>query len=115
MYVAVTRLDLEGNEIGADINEKIDIFQALEGYTYMGAYAMGLEDRLGSLEAGKLADIAVIDGRIFDEPSEKLLERKALLTMMDGRVVYKEMCIRDRNIFWRASRLYTASNIRTAL
>lgn len=89
MYVAVTRLDLEGNEIGADINEKIDIFQALEGYTYMGAYAMGLEDRLGSLEAGKLADIAVIDGRIFDEPSEKLLERKALLTMMDGRVVYK--------------------------
>ena len=50
---------------------------------------MGLEDRLGSLEAGKLADIAVIDGRIFDEPSEKLLERKALLTMMDGRVVYK--------------------------
>lgn len=52
MYVAVTRLDLEGNEIGADINEKIDIFQALEGYTYMGAYAMGLEDRLGSLEAG---------------------------------------------------------------
>ncbi len=89
MYVAVTRLDLEGNEIGADVNEKIDIFQALEGYTYMGAYAMGVEDRLGSLEAGKLADIAVIDGRVFDEAPEKLLERKALLTMMDGRVVYR--------------------------
>ena len=45
MYVAVTRLDLEGNEIGADINEKIDIFQALQGYTYMGAYDMGAENR----------------------------------------------------------------------
>ena len=90
MYVAVTRLDLEGNEIGADINEKIDIFQALEGYTYMGAYAMGVEDRIGSLEAGKLADIAVINGRVFDEEPEKLLERKALLTIMDGRIVYRD-------------------------
>ena len=50
MYVAVTRLDLEGNEIGADINEKIDIFDALHGYTYMGAYGMGVEDKTGSLE-----------------------------------------------------------------
>lgn len=89
MYVAVTRHDLEGNVIGADINERIDIFQALEGYTYMGAYGMGIEDKLGTLEAGKLADIAVIDGRIFDEDPEKLLERKALLTIMDGRVVYE--------------------------
>ena len=90
MYVAVTRLDLEGNEIGADINEKIDIFDALHGYTYMGAYGMGVEDKTGSLEPGKLADIAVINGRIFDEEPEKLLDRKAVLTMMDGRIVYED-------------------------
>ncbi len=90
MYVAVTRLDLDGNEIGADINEKIDIFRALSGYTYMGAYGMGVEDKIGSLEAGKLADIAVINGRVFDEEPEKLLDRKSVLTMMDGRIVYKD-------------------------
>lgn len=89
MYVAVTRLNLESQPMGADINEKIDIFTALEGYTYMGAYGMGVEDKIGSLEAGKIADIAVIDGRVFDEDPAKLLERKALLTIMDGRIVYK--------------------------
>ena len=56
----------------------------------MGAYGMGVEDKTGSLEPGKLADIAVINGRIFDEEPEKLLDRKAVLTMMDGRIVYED-------------------------
>lgn len=51
---------------------------------------MGVEDKTGSLEPGKLADIAVINGRIFDEEPEKLLDRKAVLTMMDGRIVYED-------------------------
>ena len=78
------------NYINLDSNEKIDIFDALHGYTYMGAYGMGVEDKTGSLEPGKLADIAVINGRIFDEEPEKLLDRKAVLTMMDGRIVYED-------------------------
>ena len=88
IYVAITRLDLKGQEIGGDLAESIDIFTALESYTYMGAYAMGAEDKLGSLEPGKLADITVINGRVIDEDPEKLLERHALLTLMDGRIVY---------------------------
>lgn len=89
IYAAITRLMPDGTSLGVDTSDAIDIYRALHGYTYMGAYALGVEDMIGSLEVGKLADIAVIDGRVIDEAPEKILERQALLTMMDGKVVYE--------------------------
>lgn len=89
LYAAVTRCLPGKIPVGADLDDAIDIFQALYAYTYMGAYALCCEDKLGSLEEGKLADIAVINGRVVDEDPEKLLEREAVLTMMDGRIVYE--------------------------
>lgn len=89
LYASVTRCMPDGTPVGADVSDSIDIYQALYAYTYMGAYALCCEDKLGSLEEGKLADIAVINGRVIDEAPEKLLEREAVLTMMDGRIVYE--------------------------
>lgn len=89
LYASVTRCMPDGTPVGADVSDSIDIYQALHAYTYMGAYALCCEDKLGSLEEGKLADIAVINGRVIDEAPEKLLEREAVLTMMDGRIVYE--------------------------
>lgn len=88
IYAAITRCMPDGTPVGADTDDAIDIYQALHGYTYMGAYALCAEDKLGSLEPGKLADIAVINGRVIDEAPEAILEREAVLTMMDGRIVY---------------------------
>ena len=88
IYAAMTRSTTDGELItGAD--EAVDIWQALYASTYLGAYALCCEDKLGSLEPGKLADIAVIDGRVFDETPEEILKREAVLTMMDGRIVYE--------------------------
>lgn len=89
LYAAVTRCMPDGKPVGADVSDSIDIYQALYAYTYMGAYALCCEDVLGSLEPGKLADIAVINGRVIDEEPKKLLERESVLTMMDGRIVYE--------------------------
>lgn len=89
LYAALTRCMPDGQLVGADTADAIDIYQALHAYTYMGAYALDAEDQIGSLEAGKLADIAVIDGRVIDESPEAILGREALLTMMDGRIVYE--------------------------
>ena len=88
MYAAVTRCMFDGTPLGTNPDDCMDIYDALYGYTYMGAYGLGVEDELGSLEAGKLADVAVIDGRIVDEDPKMLLERKAVLTIMDGKIVY---------------------------
>lgn len=89
VYSALTRCAVDGTPIGADLNDAMDIYEILHAYTYMGAYTLGVEDKLGSLEAGKLADIAVIDGRVIDETPEAVLKREALLTMMDGKIVYE--------------------------
>ncbi len=88
IYASLTRCSAEGEPIGADLEDAIDIYEALHCYTYMGAYAMGVEDKIGSLEVGKLADIAVIDGPVIGEDPQDILKRESLLTIMDGRIVY---------------------------
>ena len=90
IYAAVTRCLTDGTPMGSNLEEAMDIWEALYGYTYSGAYVLGAEDEIGSLEAGKKADIAVLDGRIIDEPPADLLGKKALLTIMDGKVVYQK-------------------------
>ena len=45
-------------------------------------------DKLGSIEAGKLAGFIVIDRNIFETPVEELKETKVDLTVVGGEVVY---------------------------
>lgn len=90
IYAALTRCLTDGTPMGRNPEEVMDIWDTLYGYTYSGAYVLGVEDEIGSLEAGKKADIAVLDGRIIDEPPADLLGKKALLTILDGRIVYQK-------------------------
>jgi predicted amidohydrolase YtcJ len=53
-----------------------------------GAYFCGIETRCGSLEAGKLADLAVLCDDPLRIPAERLPELHAHLTLVGGRVVY---------------------------
>jgi predicted amidohydrolase YtcJ len=89
IYAAITRCMADGTPVGPNRDDVMDIWETLYGYTYSGAYVLGVEDELGSLEPGKKADIAVLDGRIIDEAPSDLLGKKALLTIMDGKVVYE--------------------------
>ena len=45
-------------------------------------------DRTGTLEAGKLADIAVFDTNVLEVSPEDARSCKCLLTMVDGSIVY---------------------------
>jgi predicted amidohydrolase YtcJ len=47
-----------------------------------------MEDKIGTLEAGKYADIAVIDKDLFSLPPEAILDSNVILTVMNGNVVY---------------------------
>jgi predicted amidohydrolase YtcJ len=58
-------------------------------YTRNGAIAMGIGDRAGSIEVGKLADIIVLNHNIFEIPPEDVSETQVDMTVLDGRVVYR--------------------------
>lgn len=89
LYFAVTRADMEGNPVEEQTCEKLTMAEALKAYTINGAYCLKEESRLGSLEAGKLADIIVFDRNLFGAEPKELLEAKIELTMVDGIVTYR--------------------------
>lgn len=77
-------------EAGYNTGEAITPGEVLLGWTYNGQKANFDEDRLGTLESGKLADIAVLDRNIFEEHGERLKETKVCMTICDGKIVYQE-------------------------
>ena len=70
--------------------ERIDRITALRGWTNGGAQYLLRWDRLGSLEPDKLADFAVIDKDYFTIPEGEILNIKTLMTVIGGRVVFKD-------------------------
>lgn len=69
-------------------NEEIDLAAALAMYTRNAARIMRLEEKTGSVEVGKRADLIVLDRNLFEIPVTEINEAQVLLTLMDGRTVY---------------------------
>lgn len=92
IYNAVTRRSAFTKEPkeGWVPTEKITILEALKAYTYGSAMAANREEELGSLEIGKLADVIVLDKNIVKLDSEEILQTKVVLTIVDGKVIYKK-------------------------
>ena len=89
IWHAVSRRDSAGNEVPCS-SQKLTRLQALRAATLTGAYLCFEEDRRGSLEAGKLADLAVLteDPLLCDE--EKLPAITSLLTVVGGCVAWQD-------------------------
>jgi predicted amidohydrolase YtcJ len=62
--------------------------QALIAYTRDAAYANHTETKLGTLEAGKLADLVVLTRNILDLPKDQIGTAHVAATMVGGKVVY---------------------------
>lgn len=79
-------------EGGEAFNEKntITIAEILKAWTLGGQRNLGVEDNLGTLEVGKIADITVLDHNVFDVSMEQMRDVKIALTVVDGRIVYKK-------------------------
>ncbi len=73
-------------------NQRISLTRALEAYTLGGAYASFEEDLKGSVSAGMLADLAVIDGS-WD--GEDLMHWKVAATIVGGTIVYKSSAMKS--------------------
>lgn len=90
IYRAVTRLHDDGQpEGGWNSTEKVSLADALKAYTLGSAYGVFREHELGTLEAGKLADVIVLNKDLFQIPVEEIRETEVLLTLKDGKIVYQ--------------------------
>lgn len=69
--------------------ESVDVHTALRSYTIWAAHQLFLEDKIGSIEPGKMADIAVWDRDLYSLPASEIKGMKCEMTIFDGRVVYK--------------------------
>lgn len=87
MYVMVTRKDPNGTVYGAD--QAITREQALRLYTSAAARYMFEEDRKGTIEPGKLADLAVLSGDLMSVPDDQIKDLKAEVTLVGGKVVFQ--------------------------
>jgi len=87
MHKAVTRIDQDGRVIAP--HEALDRESALLALTRWAARFIGADGEMGSVQAGKLADLVVFDGDLMDVPIEKLADLKAVFTMVGGQVAYE--------------------------
>ena len=87
MWWMTTRQVLKGYVLGKEY--AITPKEALQLYTINNARIMGVENERGSIEPGKLADITVLSQDILAVPPDAIRDTKALLTMVGGKVVYR--------------------------
>ena len=69
-------------------DQKVSRQDALRMKTTWAAAYVGDEKKLGSLEAGKLADLVVVDGDYMSVPEDQISELEVILTIVGGKVVY---------------------------
>nr|WP_281358629.1 amidohydrolase [Alteromonas ponticola] len=90
IYAAVTRRTLDGeNPQGWIPGQKISVEDALTAYTINNAWAVGMEDQIGSIEVGKFADFVVLDQNLFNMAPEDIRNTKVLMTVIDGNIMYQ--------------------------
>lgn len=90
IYAAVTRRTLDGkNPNGWVAEQKISVAEAVRAYTVGSAYAEFQEQAKGTITAGKLADLVMLSADIFTIDPREIEKVKAVLTIMDGRIVYE--------------------------
>jgi len=82
------RFGPEENSEVLNSEEGLSVLQALRVYTYNGAYTAFEENEKGSLEEGKLADMAILSDDILSVSATKIREIKIDQTYVDGRLVF---------------------------
>lgn len=68
--------------------ERIDLESAIKAFTINAAYVNRLENVTGSIEAGKFADLVVLDQNLFDIEPDRISDTSAVLTLFQGQAVH---------------------------
>lgn len=88
-YAAVARKDLDGyHSKGWHLEQSVTRKEALKMFTLWPAFASFQEDIKGTIEVGKVADLTIFSKDIMVVPEKEILEAKALMTIVNGRIVF---------------------------
>ncbi|MGB4708772.1 MAG: amidohydrolase family protein [Fuerstiella sp.] len=87
LWTAVNRVSREGRVIGPD--ERISPLEALKALTINPAYWYREENTKGSLEAGKLADLVILDKNPLTVAPMMIKDIKVLQTIKEGKTVFQ--------------------------
>ncbi|MFC2170180.1 amidohydrolase, partial [Acidobacteriota bacterium] len=88
IHALVNRTTKAGEPIGR--SQKISVMEALRLYTINAAYQSFDEDRLGSIEEGKCADMVVLREDLLTVPEESILDIPIEITIVNGQIVYEQ-------------------------
>ena len=69
--------------------EKLTVEEAIQAYTLNTAYAGFEEDIKGSIEIGKLADLAVLSDDLINIPPDEIKDVTVSMTIVGGKVVFR--------------------------
>ena len=86
MYYATTGLNARQRLING--GQQITRQEALKLYTASNGWFLREEDRIGTIEPGKLADLAVLSDDYFTVPDETLKKIRSVVTIVGGRIVH---------------------------
>ena len=87
----ISRADPLGRHPGTVWQEQaITLEETIEIYTMSGAQALGIADKTGSLEPGKLADLIVLNHNLFEIPVEEISDTSVEMTFFEGKLVYQK-------------------------
>ena len=90
MWGAITRKDMEtGTVIASD--QRLSRSDALRAFTINGAYLTFEEDKKGSIEVGKFADLAVLSADLMTVPADDIYDIQVLKTVVGGVTVFDVM------------------------
>jgi len=87
LWAALARRERRTNDVLGP-EQRLTRLEALKVFTMGGAYFCFDEDRRGSLEPGKLADLAVLSDDFLEVPEDEIPRLYSVLTMVGGRVVH---------------------------
>ena len=88
LWSAVTRQErYTGQVLG--LEQCLSRLEALRAFTLGGAYFSFDERRRGSLEPGKLADLAVLSEDLLQIPEDAIPELSSVLTVVGGKIVHR--------------------------
>jgi predicted amidohydrolase YtcJ len=86
IYFATTGVNSFGARVNAD--QQITREEALRLFTRGNSWFLRMEDRIGTIERGKLADLVVLNKDYFTVPDVEIKQIRSVLTCVDGRLVH---------------------------
>jgi predicted amidohydrolase YtcJ len=87
LYYVVTGVNSFGQQVNP--GEHLAREEALRLRTRESSWHLRMEDRLGTIERGRLADLAVLDRDYFSVPDVEIKKIRSVLTVVDGKVVHE--------------------------